>query len=47
MPRRIKEGGTKMPMRDKVKQAMTSDDAYRIEAKKGGYMKKKKKKEKK
>jgi len=47
MPRRIKEGGTKMPMRDKVKQAMTSDTAYRIEKKYGGSMKKKKKKEKK
>ena len=47
MPRRIKIGGTKMPMRDKVKQSMTSDDAYRIEKKHGGSMKKKKKKEKK
>jgi len=30
MPRRIKQGGTKMPMKDKVKQDMTSDDAYKI-----------------
>jgi hypothetical protein len=47
MPRRIKQGGTKMPMKEKVKQSMTSDEAYRMEAKKGGSMKKKKKKEKK
>ena len=38
MPRRIKQGGTKMPMKDKVKQAMTSDEAYRVEAKDGGCM---------
>jgi len=38
MPRRIKQGGTKMPMKDKVKQAMTSDEAYRVEAKNGGPM---------
>ena len=29
MPRRIRQGGTKMPMKDKVKQDMTSDDAYK------------------
>jgi hypothetical protein len=47
MPRRLRQGGTKMPMKDKVKQAMTSDSAYRIEKKHGGSIKKKKKKEKK
>jgi len=39
MPRRIKQGGTKMPMKEKVKQSMTSDEAYRVEAKDGGPMK--------
>ena len=29
MPRRIRQGGTKIPMKDKVKQDMTSDDAYK------------------
>ena len=29
MPRRIRQGGTKMPMKDKVKQDMTSDNAYK------------------
>jgi len=32
-------GGTKMPKKDKVKQSMTSDEAYRVEAKDGGPMK--------
>ena len=37
MPRRIKgTGGTYMKTTDKQKQAMTSDDAYRLKAKSGG-----------
>ena len=32
-------GGTKMPKKNKVKQSMTSDEAYRVEAKDGGPMK--------
>lgn len=32
MPRRIKQGGTKMPLKDKEKQSMTSDEAYKMKA---------------
>jgi len=43
MPSRIKgTGGTYMKTTDKQKQKMTSDDAYRVGAKKGGKMKNKK-----
>jgi len=40
MPRKYR--GTEIPAKQKDKQAMTSDAAYRVEAKKGGKMKKKK-----
>ena len=40
MPRKYR--GTAIPAKQKDKQAMTSNAAYRVEAKKGGKMKKKK-----